>query len=125
MPYHYICYFLIYYKLFWINSQVGTWDQRLNMTKVPVTYGRPDMTPVPVTDVVSTCLGENCPHIEWWLYNRDYFYHHAVSNSDRTVSVYLNIHRTYVGEGECKGDHFHFPVLVFVDIADFGTALKI
>ena len=113
--------------MFLINSQVGTWDQRLNMTKVPVTYGRPDMTPVPVTDVVSTCLGENCPHIEWWLYNRDYFYHHAVSNSDRTVYVYLNMHRTYVGEGECKGSHLHYSLLlfVFVHIAVLGSPLEI
>lgn len=73
------------------------------MTEVPTAYIQPGLTETPVTDVKSTCEGDNCPYVEWWLYDFDYLMDQTENSTGRTASLFVNIYNNYQGNGVCSG----------------------
>ena len=92
---------------FSILYQVGSWEKTLTMDEMPAAYVQPELSVVPASEVKSTCEGDNCPYIEWWLYDIDYLYdqpERSASGDRRTTSLFVNMYINYLGDGKCTGE---------------------
>ena len=90
------------YRIY-LHLQVGEWSGVLEMTNMPTVYIQPHLTKKPVFEIRSTCRGDNCPHIEWWMYDIPYLIDETKEKNGRTTLLYVNMYDTYEGDGECSG----------------------
>ena len=83
--------------------KIGEWNAQLTITSEPTAYIQPELTEQPVSEVESTCRGDNCAHAEWWLYDIPYLYHQTQEKTGRTTTMFVNMYDTYEGNGVCSG----------------------
>ena len=74
------------------------------MSREPVAYIHPSLTEQPISQLESTCRGDNCPHVEWWLYDIPYLFDQTNQKTGRTSSLFVNMYDTYEGDGICSGE---------------------
>ena len=83
---------------------MGVWsDDTLSMTAEPTTYVHPLLTEKPTSEVTSTCEGDNCPYIEWWLYDIPLIFEQTKEVTGRTSHLIFSMHDKYEGDGKCSG----------------------
>jgi hypothetical protein len=86
-----------------LQLQIGTWDDELSMIETATAYIQPDLVATPVSEVESSCKGDDCPYVEWWLYDLPYLFDQTATKTGRTAHVFINMHDTYEGDGKCTG----------------------
>lgn len=67
-------------------------------------YTQPGFTSIPMSDVSSSCVGENCRHVDWWMLGYPVMLDQSATGYvGLPVVLLVNMHNKHNVNGECSG----------------------